>query len=144
MTAEDGEAGQRLDQWLWFARFVKSRTLGQALIERGKVRVNAIKVDKVSHWLKAGDAITLSLGPAVRIVKVLGFGKRRGPAPEAAGLFQELTPRADKTTSERNAGSYEASNSGHPLPQAAFHQPISGRPNKRERRVIVRVKGRER
>ena len=144
MTAEDGEAGQRLDQWLWFARFVKSRTLGQALIERGKVRVNAIKVDKASHWLKAGDAITLSLGPNIRIVKVLGFGKRRGPASEAAGLFQELTPRADKTTSERNVVGSEALGLGQPLPQAAFHQPISGRPNKRERRVIVRVKGRER
>jgi ribosome-associated heat shock protein Hsp15 len=141
MTADSQGDGQRLDQWLWFARFAKTRTLAQAFIERGKVRVNAAKVVKVSHWLKAGDAITLSVGHTIRIVKVLGFGKRRGPAPEAAGLYEELTPRPDKTTSVSNTAETEGS-----TPSAAdtFQQPFSGRPNKRERRVIVRVKGRER
>ena len=144
MTAESRDDGQRLDQWLCFARFAKTRTFAQALIERGKVRVNAAKVDKVSHWLKAGDAITLSLGHTVRIVKVLGFGKRRGPAPESAGLYQELTPRADQTTSKRNTAQSDESRPGSALSPKAFQQPLSGRPNKRERRVIVRVKGRER
>lgn len=144
MTAESRDDGQRLDQWLCFARFAKTRTFAQALIDRGKVRVNAAKVDKVSHWLKAGDAITLSLGHTVRIVKVLGFGKRRGPAPEAAGLYQELTPRADQTTSMRNTAESDGSWLGSAHSPDPFQQPSSVRPNKRERRVIARVKGRER
>ena len=144
MTVDSGGVGQRLDQWLWFTRFAKTRTLAQDFIERGKVRVNANKVDKVSYWLKAGDAITLSIGHTVRVIKVLGFGQRRGPAKEASGLYEELTPRADETTSLRSAGASEGMPSCHSAPDGAFRQPVSARPTKRERRVIVRVKGRER
>ena len=144
MTAEGGDQGQRLDQWLWFARFAKTRTLAQDFIERGKVRVNANKVDKVSHCLKAGDAITLSIGHTIRVIKVLGFGQRRGPATEAAALYEELTARADQTTSERSVGAPEGMPSRLSPAIGVFLQPASGRPTKRERRVIVRVKGRER
>ena len=141
MTAATGENGQRLDQWLWFARITKSRTLAQALIERGKVRVNKERVEKTSHWLKAGDAITISLGPKVRILKVLGIGSRRGPAPEAAALYEELTPRPDQTTCSRDAGDLKHV----PValtPTPAVRQPGSGRPTKRERRETDRLRSR--
>ena len=65
MTVAEDRTGQRLDQWLWFARITKSRTLAQALIERGKVRVNKERVVKPSHNLRPGDALTVSLGPKV-------------------------------------------------------------------------------
>ena len=51
---------QRIDQWLWFARITKSRTLAQALIERGKVRLNRDRIEKPSQSVKAGDVVTIS------------------------------------------------------------------------------------
>jgi ribosome-associated heat shock protein Hsp15 len=139
MTAA-ADPGQRIDQWLWFARIAKSRSLAQELIERGKVRVNKLKVSKTSHWLKAGDTITIALGPRVRVLKVESFGERRGPAREAAGLYQELTPAPDRTTSARDAAS-----PGEPAPQqdaapVALRSSGSGRPTKRDRRAIDRLR----
>ena len=139
VTADD-QTGQRLDQWLWFARIAKSRTLAQALIDRGKVRLNKEKVDKPSQKLKPSDTLTISLGPMVRILKVLGIGKRRGPASEAASLYEELTPRADETTSghppQGSVGSLQTSSS------QGIRSAGSGRPTKRERRDTERLKDR--
>lgn len=132
---------QRLDQWLWFARLTKSRTLAQALIERGKVRVNREKVARSSQVLKAGDTITLSTGPVVRIYRVIGFGLRRGPAPEAKRLYEELTPAADRTkSSPAEIPGAEASAS---LDLGSAVRPAgAGRPTKRDRRATERLKDR--
>jgi ribosome-associated heat shock protein Hsp15 len=132
---------QRLDRWLWYARVTKSRTLAQALIERGKVRVNREKANRPSHVLKAGDVVTLSLGPKVRILTVKGFGVRRGPAPEAQALFEELTPAPDRTKStaaeKLNGGSATQDEFA-----AAVRPEGAGRPTKRERRATERLKDR--
>ncbi len=87
-------AFQRIDQWLWFARIAKSRTLAQALIERGKVRVNRIKIAKTSAVVRPGDVLTLSLGPRVISIEIIGIGARRGPAVEAQALYRDLTFRS--------------------------------------------------
>ena len=139
MTAANAFEGQRLDRWLWFARITKSRTLAQVLIERGKVRINKERVQKTSHWLKPGDSVTISLGPKVRIFKVLGIGARRGPASEAACLYEELTPRPDRTTCSGKAGDPSLS-SGAILPSSGVRESGSGRPTKRERRQTDRWK----
>ena len=136
---------QRLDVWLCYARLAKTRTLGQTLVQRGKVRVNRIRVDKPSHNLKPGDVVTLSLGPTVRVVEVLGIGKRRGPAPEAAALFRELTPAPDRTTSSRPET--QSGGKDHPALQASvaangMRLPGTGRPSKRDRRATERLKDR--
>jgi ribosome-associated heat shock protein Hsp15 len=81
---------QRLDRWLWFARLLKSRTLAAQLVERGKVRVNRVRVVKTSHALRQGDVLTLALRGKVRVLKVLALGARRGPPKEARGLYQDL------------------------------------------------------
>ncbi len=145
VEAQSGD-GQRIDQWLWCARFAKSRTLAQALVVGGKVRVNRTKVDKPSHWLKIADVVTISLGPRVRIVEVRGFGKTRRPAPEAALLFLELTPVQDRTTSAPDAAAkaYRADAAAGPTanPPAATRSPGSGRPTKQDRRAIDRLKRR--
>ena len=141
MTVAEDRTGQRLDQWLWFARITKSRTLAQALIERGKVRVNKERVVKPSHGLRPGDALTVSLGPKVRILKVLGIASRRGPAPEAAGLYEELTPRSDETTCSRAAGEPQQDKGGS-TSSPAVRLPGSGRPTKRERRETDKLKAR--
>lgn len=129
--------GQRLDQWLWFARITKSRTLAQALIERGKVRVNTIKVVRASHGLNAGDTITFTDGPRVRIFTVKAFGARRGPAAEAQALYEELTPAADRT---KSTGANKADTSH--LTVSGVRQDGAGRPTKRERRATERLKDR--
>ncbi len=147
MTQRLSAPGQRLDQWLWCARFAKSRTLAQTLIYGGKVRVNRIKADKPSHWLKMGDVVTLSLGPRVRVIEVRGFHPKRRSAPEAAHLFEELTPAVDRTTSAPGrAGGQDQPTDAAKVRQDATPQAYraagAGRPTKQERRATDRLKGR--
>lgn len=133
--ASGGATTQRIDQWLWFARIVKSRTLAQALIERGKVRINRARIDKCSQSVKAGDVVTIGLGPRVRILKIEAMGVRRGPASEAAGLYAELTPAIAQPRSDGGSDSASAGAAGEIRPQG------SGRPTKRDRRAIDKLKG---
>jgi ribosome-associated heat shock protein Hsp15 len=83
---------QRLDRWLFFARAAKSRTLAQKLIEAGLVRVNARRTLASDHQVGPGDVLTMTLGRQLRIWRVLGVAKRRGPPAEAAALYEDLTP----------------------------------------------------
>ncbi len=135
----DGAASQRLDQWLWYARFAKSRTLAQALIDRGKVRLNRNRIGKVSQTCKPGDVVTLSLGPRIRIVRVVGLGIRRGPATEAAVLFEELTPQPVPITDRAKTGD-GAMNVGGEALSHGVREAGAGRPTKRERRQTERLK----
>jgi ribosome-associated heat shock protein Hsp15 len=85
------ERGQRVDKWLWFARIVKSRSLAQALIEQGAVRVNRIKVVRSSAGIAPGDVVTVAVHDRVRVLKVLDEGRRRGPPAEARELYEDLS-----------------------------------------------------
>lgn len=82
----------RLDKWLWFARFLKSRNLAQGLIEDGGVQVNGRPVSKTAATVKPGDLVLFPAGKRWRLVRILALGSRRGPAPEAQSLFEELPP----------------------------------------------------
>jgi len=137
--AEAPASSQRIDQWLWFARIAKSRTLAQALVMRGKVRVNRLKIEKPSTAVKPGDVLTLSLGPRVVSVEILGIGIRRGPAPEARLLFRDLTPRPPPS----EPGERPARPEAPPAPLTQGIRPEgAGRPTKRERRDTDRLRGR--
>ena len=81
---------QRLDKWLWYARFVKSRSLAAKLIEQGCVRVNRQRVVKAATSIKCGDVLTANLHGRVRVIEVLAVGHRRGPPGEAQMLYAEL------------------------------------------------------
>jgi ribosome-associated heat shock protein Hsp15 len=81
---------QRLDKWLWFARFAKSRSLAAKLIEEGCVRVNRQRTVKPSMAIKCGDVLTMTLYGRVRVVEIRSAGERRGPASEAQSLYSEL------------------------------------------------------
>ena len=120
----DGPSTLRLDKWLWFARVIKSRTLAAGLVVDGRVRINREKVEKPSHPVRAGDVLTIGVGDRVRILKVVAMGSRRGPATEAKLLFEDLTPPA--TNAPRNA-------------EVPSREPGSGRPTKRDRRLIDRL-----
>lgn len=139
MPDADRPALQRIDQWLWFARIAKSRTLAQALIERGKVRVNRVKIDKPSTIVRPGDVLTLSLGPRVISVEILGIGARRGPAAEAQTLYRDLTPRQPLAVS----GSTSEASGDATVVQVPSRPEGSGRPTKRERRLIDKFRGRD-
>ncbi len=90
------EAGgaQRIDKWLWFARLAKTRTTAQKLVLSGAVRINRDKVDAASRQVHPGDVLTVALERQVRVLKVLAPGVRRGPAPEAQQLYEDMTPPA--------------------------------------------------
>jgi ribosome-associated heat shock protein Hsp15 len=135
--AEDGAApagAQRLDKWLWFARVVKSRTLAAALIAGGKVRVNKVKVEKPSQCVKPGDVITSSIKKTVRVLRVVAPGERRGPASQAAKLYEELTPPTPPTPSATLA-------TGLAVGVPGLRAPGTGRPTKRDRRILDRLRG---
>ncbi|MEQ1696660.1 MAG: RNA-binding S4 domain-containing protein [Hyphomicrobiaceae bacterium] len=128
------EAGaQRLDKWLWFARVAKTRTLSAALISEGKVRVNGVKVIKPAHTVKVGDTVTVVMRQRMRILKVAGIGARRGGADVAALLFEDRSPTPVVKSAESGAGGEPAVHHGH-------REPGSGRPTKRERRELDRLK----
>lgn len=111
---------QRLDKWLFFSRAVKSRTLAQKLIEAGAVRVNSERTERSDHKVGPGDVLTMTMHDQLRIWRILDAGERRGPATEAQGLYEDISPP--------------------PLPKAEtpllFGQRDSGagRPTKKERR----------
>jgi ribosome-associated heat shock protein Hsp15 len=90
-NASPARATRRLDQWLWFARFVKSRSLAAQLCTAGAVTVNGLTVSKANHMVRIGDAIALPQGAFCRTVRVLALGWRRGPAAEARSLYEEET-----------------------------------------------------
>lgn len=121
--AAGGSAARRVDQWLWFARVVKSRTIAAELVTAGKVRVNRDKIDKPSHGLKIGDVVTIAAHSRVRILKITSLGSRRGPPAEAALLIEDLTPPSEPQ--QRTFAS---------APTAA-REPGTGRPTKRDRRI---------
>ena len=88
-TPDSAGAKTRLDQWLWFARLAKSRSLASRLCAAGAVSVNGIAVRKPNRMLRVGDLVALPQGGWHRTVRVVALGVRRGPAVEARTLYQE-------------------------------------------------------
>ena len=118
---------QRIDKWLWHARVVSTRSAAAALVDTGHVRVNGQRADAASRAVRAGDVVTVALDRSVRVLKVVGFAERRGPAEAARMLVEDLEPRPAgapppmrQTIASRDAG--------------------AGRPTKRERRAIDRLR----
>jgi ribosome-associated heat shock protein Hsp15 len=86
-TPERGD--RRLDQWLWFARLAKSRSLAARLCNAGVVVVNGAAARKASQAIRIGDAVSVPQGPWRRTLRVLALGTRRGPAADARKLYEE-------------------------------------------------------
>jgi ribosome-associated heat shock protein Hsp15 len=86
MTAAEA---QRIDKWLWHARFARSRMAAQRLAISGHVRINREKVKTASRLVRTGDVLTLALGGSVRVVRVIGMAERRGSFEEARRLYEE-------------------------------------------------------
>lgn len=86
--------GQRIDKWLWHARLCKTRSAAQRIVDDGRVRLTTreapARVEKASQTVRPGDVITLVIAGKVRVVRILACAERRGPAPEARQLYEEL------------------------------------------------------
>jgi ribosome-associated heat shock protein Hsp15 len=126
---EDGRV--RLDKWLWAARFFKTRALAAEAVEGGKVQVNGDR-PKRARPLQVGDEIRVRLGPYEHTLTVRALSGRRGPATEAAGLYEETA--ASRTAREALAIQLKSLH--------AVFGPDKGRPSKKDRRDIQRLKGR--
>jgi ribosome-associated heat shock protein Hsp15 len=81
------EGRQRLDKWLWFARFAKTRSLAAKLVAEGHVRVNGQRTDTAAKAVATGDVLTIAAPHVTAVVRVQAPGERRGPAPEARLLY---------------------------------------------------------
>ncbi len=122
-AAEEPEASIRADKWLWYARFFKTRTLASKVCASGKLRLSGSLVAKAHQKVKVGDVLTFPQGRHIRVVKVVALGSRRGPAPEAQGLYEDLKPPTAETRLPRDT-------------QVAPRDAGSGRPTKKDRRAL--------
>lgn len=97
-TAAPGSVSCRVDVWLWRARFVKTRSLAAALVDRGAVRLThqgrQVRLDKPSRCVHPGDALVFSLNERITAVRIEALGERRGPPTEARALYSPLDTEA--------------------------------------------------
>ena len=136
----------RVDKWLWFARFFKTRTLAAEVANGGKIRINKASVRKASAEVKVGDILTFHQGPNLRVVEVLVLGSSRRPYEEARLLYNDLAPLPERLPrSERDAKGDPARSASPPSPDprtsdVARRESGTGRPTKRERRDLDRLR----
>lgn len=127
---EVGTASVRVDKWLWAARFFKSRSIAVTAIEGGKITVNGERV-KPSRDVKAGDSVRVRLGPYEHVVIVRAVSDRRGPAAQAALLYEETA----ESRAAREKLNWQLK---HAAPVIV---PGDGRPTKKDRRELNKFKG---
>ena len=130
INEHESNPSRRIDQWLWFARFFKTRTLASQNVIAGHIRLsrngNVVRIEKSNTPIMPGDQLTFMLGPHLKIIEIVNIGERRGPAREAQLLYEDLSP-PPQPKSER------------PFP-VADREPGAGRPTKKERRAIDALK----
>lgn len=80
----------RLDKWLWQARFFKTRAEAAELVSKGRMRVNGARQSKPGHGICPNDVLTFPQGDAIRVIRVMALGIRRGPYSEAQMLYIDL------------------------------------------------------
>lgn len=115
----------RLDSWVWAVRLAKTRSQATTACRAGHVRVNDLPA-KAAQPVRVGDVVRVRLHGFDRVYRVTGLASRRGSATEAAQYFEDLTPPPPPRV-ER--------------PAAIVRDPGAGRPTKKERRDIERLRG---
>lgn len=119
----------RLDKWLWAARFFKTRTAATDAVTGGKAEING-EGAKPARPVQPGDTLRIRLAPYEYIVVVTGVAERRGSAAMAAGLYRETD--ASRATRERLHEQLRLA------PNLEFS---AGKPSKKDRRTIERLRG---
>ncbi len=132
MVVSEQSEKLRVDKWLWHARFYKTRSLASKACQSGHIVLNGQSVSKASATVVAGDRLQFFQGPHLRVVEVIALGERRGPAPEAQGLYVDHSPpRLPKK---------EVASDIRTAP-VAEREAGAGRPTKAERRALDRLRG---
>jgi len=114
----------RIDKWLWHARFFKTRSLAAKIVSGGKLRVNGQPISKPAYMVTALDVLTFPQANDVRVIKVLAMGERRGPAPEAQLLYDDLDPPKPREAIAEQVPRFEG----------------KGRPTKKDRRALQQTR----
>lgn len=123
----------RLDKWLWFARFFKSRTLAAKLCQSGRIRINGTAIGKPKTLISERDVLTFPKGAHIRIIKILRLGERRGPTVEAETLYEDLNPPLARKKIE------DIEKKDIRTAPVAERERGSGRPTKTERRATDKL-----
>lgn len=135
-SPEPGLNEVRIDKWLWAARLFKTRSLAQDAVETGRVLVAGERV-KPARALRAGEQLRVRTGgggaSVERTLRVLALSDRRGPAPVAQRLYEETEESVRARVAE------VARRALYDEPADAIER---GRPTKRDRRLIERMRGR--
>jgi ribosome-associated heat shock protein Hsp15 len=127
--AEANGSESRVDKWLWTARFFKTRTLAAEAVAGGKIKVNGERV-KPAKPVRPGDELRIHIGPYEHVVRVRGMSGRRGPASEAALLYEESD---ESKAARKELAARLAAESIHTRAE-------KGRPSKKARRELIRLK----
>ncbi len=128
---DDSADSRRIDKWLWYARFFKTRALAATAVRGGKVHVGGVRV-KPAREIRVGDRLDITRGVERFEVDVKGLGERRGPSLEAQALYRET--EASQRNREAMRAAVAAANG---MRSVSEHKP-----NKRERRQLERLRGR--
>jgi ribosome-associated heat shock protein Hsp15 len=84
------EDRQRLDKWLWYARFARTRTACTKLVAEGRVRLNGKRIDQPSRGIAEGDVLTIAAEHGTIVARVTALGERRGNADAARELYEPI------------------------------------------------------
>jgi ribosome-associated heat shock protein Hsp15 len=114
----------RVDKWLWAARMFKTRSMATKACGAGHVQVNG-ETAKPALKVKIGDHVEVLTPARLRILEILALGDKRGPASVAQGLYADHTPPEPEKEDP-----------------AVFRERGSGRPSKRQRRSLRKLRGR--
>lgn len=117
---------QRIDKWLWHARFAKTRTAAQKLVSSGAVRVDRLKITSPSRGVAPGNTLTITTPRGVKVIEILTIADRRGPYSEACKIYLDHTPQPKPDTTN------------HTGSKATITR--EGRPDKQKRRAAIRLK----
>jgi ribosome-associated heat shock protein Hsp15 len=123
--------GVRMDSWLWAARFFKTRTLAKRACELGRIQSNG-RPAKAAREVRAGDRLQVTNEGGDFELEVLLLSETRGPASVAQTLYRET--EASRELRQKLAAERKAMQQFETLPE--------GRPSKRDRREIIRFRGR--
>jgi len=119
---------QRIDKWLWHARFFKTRSTSQKQVTTGKIRVDSEKISSPSRKVSAGNVLTITRERDIKIIEILAIAERRGPYSEAQLLYNDMSPpKPEKQAQEQTRESMSRIQS-------------EGRPTKHQRKQIVAMK----
>ncbi len=106
MAEQEDRDWQRLDKWLWCARFMRARADCADWVAEGFIRINRQPTMKPHARLRVGDVLTIPLHGAVRVVRVQALAQRRGPAAEAAMLYVDVTDLSATSCAEGDSSAY--------------------------------------